>query len=465
MKAAFLIAAPTSGSGKTTIARGLMALLVRKGYTVQPFKCGPDYIDTKFHEAVCRRPSINLDTFMATPEHVRELFAHYGQDADVCIVEGMMGLYDGYDRDLGSTAEIARVLDIPVVLVVDAKSAAYSMAPLLYGFTHFSSPTSLLPPPSSLLPPLNIAGVIFNKVGSERHFQMLQQVCHDVGVECLGYLPKNTSLETGSRYLGLDFSEKAESTALVSLLEEHVNWPQLVGHASQRDNAAGHASQRDLLTDDCRTRKRDLLRVMVAHNGESFSFIYQETIDHHGDITFFDPEKDVPNPDDIDLLYLPGGYPEKHLEALVANEACRKAIKDYAERGGRIIAECGGMMYLCRSIVPDGVVGNASQRCNDGALLQRWEALPTTEYPMCGVLPYTITARKADRRLSLGYRRFVLDGKEYRGHEFHYTQFLGETPKSIVQVYNAKGEPVDTPVFRYKNVFASYTHLYANYEL
>ena len=117
MKTSFLIAAPTSGSGKTTVARGLMALMVQKGYKVQPFKCGPDYIDTKFHEAVCGRPSVNLDTFMATPRHVRQLFSHYGADADICVVEGMMGLFDGYDRDKGSSAEIARVLDIPVVLV------------------------------------------------------------------------------------------------------------------------------------------------------------------------------------------------------------------------------------------------------------------------------------------------------------------------------------------------------------
>ena len=123
MNASFMIAAPTSGSGKTTIARGLMALLTGKGYRVQPFKCGPDYIDTKFHSAVCGRPSINLDTFMASPEHVRELFARYGKDADVGVVEGMMGLFDGYDRDQGSSAEIAQTLNIPVVLVVDAKSA------------------------------------------------------------------------------------------------------------------------------------------------------------------------------------------------------------------------------------------------------------------------------------------------------------------------------------------------------
>ena len=121
----FLIAAPTSGSGKTTVSRGLMALFVKKGLKVQPFKCGPDYIDTKYHEAVCGRPSINLDTFMASPEHVRSLYARYSADADVAVVEGMMGMYDGYDRDRGSSAEVARLLGIPVVLVVDAKSAAF----------------------------------------------------------------------------------------------------------------------------------------------------------------------------------------------------------------------------------------------------------------------------------------------------------------------------------------------------
>ena len=176
---------------------------------------------------------------------------------------------------------------------------------------------------------------------------------------------------------------------------------------------------------------------LIARNEESFSFLYQETIDRWGDITFFNPESDIPDLSDIDLLYLPGGYPERHLKALVKMEATRQAIKDYAEQGGKIIAECGGMMYLCRAIVTDD-----------------------DEYPMCGVLPYTITARTSDRKLSLGYRRFTLNGREYRGHEFHYTQFLGEVPPSTTQVYNAKGAPVGTPVIRYKNVLASYTHLY-----
>lgn len=215
MAPSFLIAAPTSGSGKTTIARGLMALFTRKGRVVQPFKCGPDYIDTKFHAAVCGRPSINLDTFMASKEHVREVFDRYGADADVRIVEGMMGLFDGYDRDKGSSAEIASILGLPVVLVVDAKSAAYSMAALLSGFLHFRRD-------------VRIVGVIFNKVGSERHREMLRQVCEDLSITCYGFLPKHAELEQGSRYLGLDFSEDMKDAPLVELLEENVQWKKLL---------------------------------------------------------------------------------------------------------------------------------------------------------------------------------------------------------------------------------------------
>ena len=437
MKASFLIAAPTSGSGKTTIARGLMALLTLKGLKVQPFKCGPDYIDTKFHEAVCGRPSINLDTFMASPAHVKELFWHYGEDADVCIVEGMMGLFDGYDREKGSAYEIAKTLDIPIVLVVDAKSAAYSMAALLSGFIHFRQD-------------VRFAGVIYNKVGSEKHFQMLQQVCDDLQIKCLGYLPKDASLEQGSRYLGLDFSEQPETQKLINLLEEHVDWraltPDFIPNMGIFDSQCGN-----ILFPVWEQS------VLLARNAESFSFVYQETIDRFSSVRFFDPEMEVPSFEGIDLLYLPGGYPEKHLEALVKNETCRKAIKDFAEQDGKVVAECGGMMYLCESIVTD-----------------------EDEYPMCGVLPYRITARKADRKLSLGYRQFELDGKSYRGHEFHYTQFFseksgrstlgrlqgkkaerfGEVPSSATQVYDAKGNAVATPVFKYKNVLASYTHLY-----
>jgi len=180
-------------------------------------------------------------------------------------------------------------------------------------------------------------------------------------------------------------------------------------------------------------------RTLIARNSESFSFVYAETIDllrQRGPVAFFDPETEVPELDLDVLLYLPGGYPEKHLEALVKAEETRRRIHAFAKAGGHILAECGGMIYLCEQVVTD-----------EGT------------FPMCGVLPHSITARTADRRLSLGYRRFVLDGKEMRGHEFHYTQFMDPQPTSIAQVFNAKGEPMPTPILRQGNVLASYTHL------
>jgi cobyrinic acid a,c-diamide synthase len=265
---------------------------------------------------------------------------------------------------------------------------------------------------------------------------MLRQVCDDLQLTCYGFLPKSGALEQGSRYLGLDFSERAETKELINLLEQHVDWQgllQLKGAELTGQQQLKDSEPKDLMAATALPGSH----VLVARNAESFSFIYQETLDRFAEPRFFDPEADAPIPADTDLLYLPGGYPEKHLDALVKAVSTRQSIKDYAERGGRIVAECGGMMYLCRKIVTD-----------EG------------EYPMCGVLPYDITARTADRKLSLGYRRFVLDGREYRGHEFHYTQFLGQVPPSACQVYNAKGEPVTTPVFRHRNVLASYTHLY-----
>lgn len=417
MKSSFLISAPTSGSGKTTVARGLMALFRAKGYRVQPFKCGPDYIDTKFHEAVCGRPSVNLDTFMASSDHVRQLFSGYGRDADICVVEGMMGLFDGYDRDRGSTYEVARTLGLPVVLVVDARSAAYSMAALLSGFVDFRRD-------------IRIAGVIFNKVGSQRHRQMLQQVADDLGLPALGFLPKDAGLEQQSRYLGLDFGTATDGAGLVGLMQQHIDWEALCRLGVSSDESKTFHGVKSQF-------HGTKARVLVARNAESFSFIYQEVLDQWQSPRFFNPEQDVPCLDDVDLLYLPGGYPEKHLEALARNEACRHAIRRYAQQGGHIVAECGGMMYLCQSIVSD-----------DG------------EYPMCGALPYRITARHSDRRLTLGYRSFRLDGREYRGHEFHYTRFLDPQPESATQVYDALHLPVSTPVIRHQNILASYTHLY-----
>ncbi|WP_270721408.1 cobyrinate a,c-diamide synthase [Bacteroides hominis] len=425
----FLIAAPSSGSGKTTVSRGLMALLIKKGLKVQPFKCGPDYIDTKYHTAVCGRPSINLDTFMASAEHVGELYARYATGADACIVEGMMGMYDGYDRDRGSSAEIARLLNLPVVLVVDAKSAAYSMAPLLSGFLHFR-------------PEIRIAGVIFNRVGSPRHYEMLQEVCSELGISCLGYLPKRENLVQESRYLGLDFSRSGGTDALeelTALMETHIDYTRLLEETML---PAPIPSTPD-------TFRQGDLKISVACSAESFSFIYQEHLDilrRLGTVTFFNPEHNRPLPKGTDLLYLPGGYPEKCHTRLSRAWRRMQSVRNYAEAGGRVLAECGGMIYLSK-----------------GILFDRPEHPGIATGPQTGVFPFYISSRKADRRLTLGYRSFDYNGQHLRGHEFHYTQFESKTeelPESVTQVYNAKGIPVGTPVFRYKNVIASYAHLY-----
>ena len=443
----FLIAAPTSGSGKTTVSRGLMALFMKKGLKVQPFKCGPDYIDTKYHEAVCGRPSVNLDTFMASQEHVSSLYARYSADADVAVVEGMMGMYDGYDRDRGSSAEVARLLGIPVVLVADAKSAAYSMAPLLSGFINFR-------------PDIRIAGVIFNRVGSPRHYRMLQEVCEDLNVTCLGDLPKQNELEQESRHLGLDFSRSKETEGLdmlAGLLEEHVDWELLLSTTGLPLPAAA-VKEKPVLSEPGK------LHVSVARNEESFSFLYAEHLDilrRMGTVTFFNPEHDRPIPQETDLLYLPGGYPENRLEELAGARLARESIRSYIEAGGRTLAECGGMIYLSQSVLSDGDTDGGSAGSCVGNIGNE----------MVGVLPFSITNERKRRKLTLGYRRFDYNGWRLKGHEFHYTQFaVPETdgkeggacslPLSIAQVYNAKGGKVTTPVFRYKNLIASYTHLY-----
>lgn len=219
-----LIAATNSNCGKTTFTMGLLRALKRKGIKVQPYKCGPDYIDPMFHKQACGVESVNLDTVMASKEHVKEIFSHYGEDADFCVVEGVMGLYDGRDRWHGSSAEIAMLLDLPVILLVNAKSMAYSVAPLLYGFKNFVPSVSTN---------INIIGVIFNMVGSERHYSLLKQACEDVGIECLGYMKRNEKLQIPSRHLGLSITEMEKLETLINAaadeIVEHVNLDRICG--------------------------------------------------------------------------------------------------------------------------------------------------------------------------------------------------------------------------------------------
>lgn len=417
MNPRYVIAAPSSGSGKTTFTMGLLRALTDRGLHVQPYKCGPDYIDTIFHQMASGRESVNLDTFMASPEHVKQLFERYSAQADACVVEGAMGLYDGYEKSRGSAAEIARLLGLPVVLVVDAKSMAYSVAALLHGIKTFK--------------PINLAGVVFNRVGSASHYRHLLAACEDVGVQSLGYLPNNPELRMPSRHLGLTLSGREEMEHFICLaakkVTEHVDVERLM------DMGMTQAPDESV---DGQTASLTSKRIAVARD-EAFNFTYRANIDSlraMGEVTFFSPLNDSSLPP-CDLLYLPGGYPELYASELAANSGMRHSIKAYTEQGGRVIAECGGFMYLCSAI--DGV-------------------------EMCGVFPFKATMEGA--RLHLGYRQITLDGISLRGHEFHYsTVHEGALPnhvKAIKGQCSALGKPVDTPIYRYKNVLAGYTHWY-----
>ena len=418
MKPQLLIGAMHSGSGKTTFTMGLLQALRRQGLQVQPFKCGPDYIDTRFHAVAAGRESVNLDTWLASEAHVRDLYARYGAEADVCVIEGVMGLFDGYDRMQGSSAAIAQLLDIPVVLVVGARSMAYTVAAQLHGMKTF-------------LPGLRLAGVVFNQVSSENHFRFLREACADAGLRCFGWLPKAPGLEVPSRHLGLTLAAEQEMKAWIDraadLIAMHIDLESLMesvtcpapAMAMRPAVSPGH------------------LRVAVARDA-AFNFTYRENLARLaqlGPVTFFSPLAGDPLPS-ADLVYLPGGYPELFAAELSAQQGLMAQLRAFAEADGRILAECGGMIYLSQAI----------------------EGVPGGPYPLCGILPLSATMDGA--RLHLGYRRLVdAAGREWRGHEFHYSDVTASMP-SVATQFNARGEQVSTPLYRWKNVIAGYTHLY-----
>lgn len=418
-KPQFLIAAASSHSGKTTLTLGLLRALHTRGLQVQAFKCGPDYIDTTHHRTASHRPGINLDTFMMSETHVKELYSHYSNDADVAITEGVMGLYDGAVKWEGSSAAIAILLEIPVVLVLNAKAMAYTVAPLLFGLKHFN-------------PQLKIAGVIFNFVNTESHYQFLKDACEDVGLTPLGYIPVNESIRIPSRHLGLAISPENDYEAIIDAAAAHISKSVDLDHLleiTSRDVPAYHPPA---------TGSVQRLQIGVARD-HVFNFLYEENLRalaQLGDVFVFSPgyESELP---DMDLLYLPGGYPELNLELLENNIAMRNAIREYCQKGGRVIAECGGMMYLGK-----GITDQKGKR-----------------YEMCGVLDLETSMENS--RLSLGYRNIQIGDKVLKGHEFHYSHAKENHPiPTIGEVTNARGKTVATPIYKQQNVIASYMHLY-----
>ncbi|MBP5316422.1 MAG: cobyrinate a,c-diamide synthase [Bacteroidales bacterium] len=423
MKSRFLIGALSSGSGKTTVTMGILRALADRGLKVQPFKCGPDYIDTRFHEAATGSASVNLDTWLASENHVKDLYARYGADADVCVTEGVMGLYDGYDRSAGSSADIARLTDTPVVLVAGARSTSYTLAAQLWGMKHFR-------------PGLQFAGVVFNQVGSARHERLLRQAAEDAGLPCLGALPRLPELEIPSRHLGLQLADDNEMRhrceKAAEIVGRYVDLAELLQRTGT-DSAFPAAEPAPAMAAE------RPLRIAVARDA-AFNFIYRENLSRlaqAGQLTFFSPLAGDPLPE-ADLVYFPGGYPELYARELAAQEALKRQVREYAEDGGRILAECGGMIWLSQGI--EGVAGGPCA--------------------MCGVLPFAATMEGA--RLHMGYRRIVdASDRVWKGHEFHYSSLTApDALPSVATQYNAAGEPAGTPLYRYKNVIAGYTHLY-----
>lgn len=403
-----------------------MAALTRRGVAVAPFKVGPDYIDPGHHAAACGRVSRNLDGWMCGEEAVRESFGCGCAHTDVAVIEGVMGLFDGAsgDSDEGSTAEISAWLGGRILLVVDARSQARSAAALVKGFVEFN-------------PWLNFAGIIFNRIGSPRHEQLLREaVASTPGLPpLLGCLPRAAEIAMPERHLGLVTAGADASiyARMADLVEAHLNLDQLLegwGQAWTVDKCL-----------DC-PGLTPKVRIGVARD-EAFCFCYPENLERleqaGAELVFFSPLSER-LPADIDGLYLPGGYPELHAVRLAGNQELLSELKRQAEAGLPIYAECGGLMLLAESI--------------DGQ-------------PMAGVFPGP--ARLLDRRKALGYREVRLTsdtllgpvGMIARGHEFHYSEL--DLPDSIERCYRLGrkgGEQLGVEGFRVRNVLGSYVHLH-----
>lgn len=428
---AVVIAAPASGSGKTTVATGLMGALRRAGRSVAPFKVGPDFIDPGYHALAAGRPGRNLDPVLVGEPLIGPLYRHGSAGADIAVIEGVMGLFDGRisaepitGPARGSTAQVAALLGAPVVLVVDARGQSHSAAALLHGFVGFD-------------PGVRIAGVILNRVGSPRHEQVLRQACEYVGLPVFGAIPRTEALAVPSRHLGLvtagEHGAQAREAveAMTEVVSRHVDLAGISAVATGR------------VTDppwDPATAEPVGDGVMVAFAaGNAFNFRYTEHIEMlraaGAQVAEFDPLTD-PLPSRTAALVLPGGFPEQHAAELSANDILRQQIRTLAAAGAPVHAECGGLTYLVDEL--------------DG-------------HPMCGVLS---GSAEFTPRLTLGYRSALATGESVMyqvgdtvtGHEFHRTatKFTGDYGPAWRFSGDRACAPEDGALDR--NVHASYLH-------
>lgn len=477
---AIVIAGTHSGCGKTTVTLGILAALRKKGLTVQPFKIGPDFIDAGLHRLVADRPSRNLDQWMCGQDYVIDCFMKHAADADIAVIEGVMGMYDG---DF-STASLAHLLQTPVILVVDAYGMAESAGAVVHGFLDFGlriADCRLNASKSEIAnrkSPIPLAGVIFNRVASENHFRRLKESVRDVQV--LGYLPRELDFEIPHRHLGLTIAEEnpfpgENIDKLADAVLKYINVEQLTQIANRREMHEEKSSQPPVKTPLTpaplpvgeREKGRGgfiiggrggilkpAIRIAVAYDN-AFSFYYEDNLDLLRDagaeIIRFSPLADRAIPDAADAVYIGGGYPELYAAALSGNRAMLRSMNDWADAGKPLYAECGGLMYLSQGI----------------------RDFDNTLFAMAGVFPFETRMMKKPR---LGYREIVLNedcilgirGGEYRGHEFHYSEIKdrsqnteGRKQTGIYSVKDNHGRSIQQAEgFRYKNTLASYIHVH-----
>ncbi len=431
----FVIAGERSGVGKTSITLALVKSLINRGLRVQCFKVGPDFIDPSYHAAASGRPACNLDGWMMGKEQCLFWFDQNSHDVDMVVIEGVMGLYDGYDGlgDDGSTAQICKWLNLPVILIIDGSSLARSAGAVALGFEAYDRE-------------LKIAGVIFNRVAGENHYRYL---CDGVQARCeaevFGFVPRNSDWLIGERHLGLVMAGEAADlngkiATMARQLEQTVHVDRIISLAHpvmhQRHGAI-------------RQKQSESTAIGVARD-EAFCFYYQQNLDfleqQGARLVFFSPMHDATLPTEIQGLYVPGGYPELYAAALSCNKTMRAAIREFCVAGRPVYAECGGLLYLLQGLIDQ--TGRAHE--------------------MAGVFP--ARARMLPHLQRLGYVQGEIlkncplfrEGNAFRGHEFHYSE-IEEMPHHVQRCYRLTGrknQPVFYEGYSLFNTLASYVHIH-----
>ncbi|GLQ52963.1 hydrogenobyrinate a,c-diamide synthase [Devosia nitrariae] len=420
-----LVAAPRSGSGKTVVTLGLLAALKARGLAVAPAKSGPDYIDTAILERAAGRAAVNLDPWAMAPSRLKSLAASHTADADLLLVEGVMGLFDGAADGTGSTGDLAAALGLPLVLVVDAERQGQSIAALVSGFANWRAD-------------IRVAGVILNRVASTRHERMLVAALSETGITCLGVIPRDSGLALPERHLGLVLPDEATSFETVvgragEVVADYVD----LGRVLELAAPLASAEPRPL-------RLAPLGQRIAIARDRAFAFLYRHMLDDWraagAELSFFSPLADEAPAPDADAVFLPGGYPELHGSALSAASNFRAGLLAARDRGALVYGECGGFMVL-------------------GEVLFDKAGVP---HEMVGLLP-VITRIDRPKR-TLGYRRLAHQSPlpwpgRLMGHEFHYSSVKQTRLTPLFAATDTLGEPLPPMGAVEGRVMGSYAHV------